>query len=73
MIKAMRAIIYSLRIVNGKTILSIDLGGTIVFENNEIIRLNLDGKEYNFKRSVYINSMKVIDIGKVFFMICSKS
>lgn len=69
----MRTIIYSLRTINDKTILSIDLGARIVFEDQEIIRMDLDGQELDFKKSAYVNSMRVIDNGKVFFTFCSKS
>jgi hypothetical protein len=68
----MRTIVYSLRTVSDKTILSIDLGGKIVYEDLQVVRMVFNGKEYTFWKGQYINSMKVIEIDGHFFMLCNK-
>lgn len=68
----MHTLIYSLRSVNDKSQLSIDLTGLIVDENNQTIQLNLPSGITNIRKYEYLNKMRVYDDGKVFFLICTK-
>lgn len=68
----MRAILYSLREIEGKTILSIDLGGNIISENTEQIQLLLPQGPATLPKAMYMNKDRIFDNGKVFFYVCSK-
>lgn len=68
----MRTIIYSLRELDDKTILSIDLGKHIVSESFEAIQMELDEKIITIQKSRWVNTMKVFDSGTHQFLICSK-
>lgn len=67
-----QSIIYNLREVNNRTILSIDLTGKIVSENPETVILNINNKLLTIQKARYLNSMKVVDDGKTFFLVCNK-
>lgn len=68
----MRTFIYSLRRVNDKLVLSIDLMGCIVFESFEILQLNFNGKIVELRKSFWVNSMKVCERGGHDFLVCTK-
>lgn len=69
----MRTFIYSLRTVNDRSILSIDLMGKLISETQTTITLNLSAGVTDIYKPDYFNKMKVYDDTKVFFIICSKN
>lgn len=70
--KMSQSIIYNLRELNNRTILSIDLTGKIVSENPENIVININNKLLTIQKARYLNTMKIIDDGKIFFIVCNK-
>lgn len=70
--KMSQSIIYNLRELNDRTLLSIDLTGSIVSENHENIIISINNKLLTIQKSRYLNTMKIIDDGKLFFIVCNK-
>lgn len=70
--KIVRTIIYSLRSLDKKSVLSIDLTQHVISEDNQTIQLKLPSGETTLKKWDYINKPKIYDDGKVFFMVCNK-
>lgn len=68
----MRSIIYSLREVNNKIILSIDLTGNLIAENSTEYHLKLSTGALTLNKWDYLNKFKIFDDGKNFFCICNK-
>ena len=66
----MRTLIYSLRTVNDKSVLSIDLTGLVISENSSSILLNIDNQTVILYKYEYLNRMKIYDNGKIFFIAC---
>lgn len=69
----MRSLIYTLRTVNDKSILSIDLTGLVISEDYQKIQLNLPSGVTTLNKWDYLNKEVIYDDGKVFFMICNKA
>jgi hypothetical protein len=67
----MKTVLYSLRTVNEKSVLSIDLTGLIVSENPQSILLKIADENVILYKYEYLNRMKIYDNGKVFFIVCS--
>ena len=68
----MKLIVYSLRTINDKTMLSIDLTGRAIFETHYQIKFNLQSGTVYLPVKEYLNKMKVYDDGDVFFIVCTK-
>jgi hypothetical protein len=67
----MRTLLYSLRTINDKSILSIDLTGLVISENSSSLLLKIDNQNVILYKYEYLNRMKIYDNGKVFFIVCS--
>lgn len=69
-----RTIVYNLRTVNDKPILSIDLTGKIIDENSSEIVISLPTGTSTIRKAQYLNNMKIYEVDeKLFFIICSKA
>lgn len=69
----MRSRIYSLRTVNDRTVLSLDLTGLIVSETHQTLQIKLETGTIYLNKWDYLNKMRVYDDGKVFFIIATKA
>lgn len=70
-----RIILYGLKPdTNGNTILDYSLNGEGILIDNtlEKIALKLDNKIYTIEKSKWVNTMRVYDTGRHFFVICNK-
>lgn len=69
-----RTLLYSLRTVNDKPILSIDLTGKIISEHTDLLIVNLPTGVSEIKKHDYLNKMRIYTVDeKLFFLICTKS
>ena len=68
-----RLFIYSLRDVNGKSVLSIDLGGKIISNNLETFQIELTTGTHTLRIKDWLNNDRIFDDGKVSFLVCSKN
>jgi hypothetical protein len=65
-----KTLIYSLRTINDKSELSIDLTRFVVSENLYTLHLKLPSGEIFIDKKEYLNKMKIFDDGEVFFIVC---
>lgn len=69
-----RTLLYNLRLVNDKPILSIDLTGKIISEHTDLLIVDLPTGVSEIKKRDYLNKMKIYTVDeKLFFLICTKS
>lgn len=68
----MRCILYSLRDLNGVTVLSIDLSTLIVSETTSKLTINLPSGITTLNKFDYLNREIIFTDEKVFFLICNK-
>ena len=75
-----RVRIYSLRTVNDKSIISLDLTRFVVAESYSHLSISLPTgipdhptHTINFNLAQWVNNMKVYDDGKHFFVLCTKN
>ena len=65
--------LYSLKTdLKGKSILSFDLGLCIVDEKISELTIKINEREYTLQKREWLNTMKIWDDGKTFFLVCSK-
>lgn len=64
--------LYTLKTLNGKTELSFDLTGNIIDQNSRQTHIILNGKDFILQNREWLNTMKVFDDGKTYFLLCSK-
>jgi len=62
----------TLKTVNDKSILSYDLTLKIISETVSHIEVLIDGRTYSLERRAWLNTLKVWDNNKTFFIVCSK-
>lgn len=68
-----RTILYSLRTVNDKVVLSIDLTGKIISENSDVLIVDLPTGKSEIRKNKYLNKSIIYIVDeKLFFLICSK-
>lgn len=68
----MRTLLYSLRDLNGVTILSIDLTTLILSETNSKLTINLPSGVTTINKFDWLNREIIFTDEKLFFLICSK-
>jgi len=69
----MRTLLYSLKTINDKSTLSIDLTGLVISEDYQKIQINLPSGITTLNKWDYLNKPVIYDDGgKVFFMLCNK-
>lgn len=69
----LRNILYSLRNVDGKVVLSIDLTAKILSEESSDIIVDLPTGISHIRKADYLNKMKIYEVDeKLFFLICDK-
>lgn len=68
----MRTVLYSLRDLNGSTILSIDLSSLIISETTSKLTINLPSGVTTLNKFDYLNREIIFTDEKLFFLICSK-
>lgn len=70
----MRARLYSLRKVNDKIVLSLDLSLKIIEETKSTLKIKLYENQATIvlNKYLYFNRMRVWDDGETFFIVCSK-
>lgn len=68
----MRTVLYSLRDLNGSTILSIDLSTLILSETPSKLTINLPSGVTTLNKFDYLNRGIVYTDEKLFFLICNK-
>ncbi|ASU34395.1 hypothetical protein [Mucilaginibacter xinganensis] len=68
----MRTRLLSLKTVNGKSVLCYDLTLKIMKETIKEIEFEIDGRSYTVEKRSWLNTCKVWDNGKTFFIVCSK-
>lgn len=68
----MRTRLLSLKTVNDKSVLCYDLTNKIVEESIKEIEVVIDGRSYIIEKRNWLNTCKVWDNGKTFFIVCSK-
>lgn len=68
----MRTRLLSLKTVNGKSVLCYDLTLKIMNETVKEIEFVIDDRSYTLEKRSWLNTCKVWDNGRTFFIVCSK-
>lgn len=68
----MRTRLLSLKTVNGKSVLCYDLTLKIMNETVKEIEFVIDDISYTLEKRSWLNTCKVWDNGRTFFIVCSK-
>lgn len=68
----MRTRLLSLKTINGKSVLCYDLTCKIVNESIKEIEIVIDERSYTLEKRCWMNTCKIWDNGKTFFIVCSK-